>query len=61
MKDIIKNEFNEHIKVANSLHNLTDAVAISAQLCIDCLKMVERFYYLVMEVVLLMLNTLLQN
>ena len=38
MKDIIENEFNEHIKVANSLHNLTNAVATSAQLCIDCLK-----------------------
>ena len=38
MKDIIENEFNEHIKVANSLHNLTNAVAASAQLCIDCLK-----------------------
>jgi len=38
VKDIIENEFNEHIKVANSIHCLTDAVAISAQLCIDCLK-----------------------
>jgi len=38
VKDIIENEFNEHIKVANSIHFLTDAVAISAQLCIDCLK-----------------------
>jgi D-sedoheptulose 7-phosphate isomerase len=38
MKDIIKNEFNAHIKIANSLHNLTDAVATSAQICIDCLK-----------------------
>ena len=38
MKDIIENEFNEHIKVANSIHCMTDAVAISAQLCIDCLK-----------------------
>jgi len=38
VKDIIKNEFNEHIKVANSIHCLTDSVAISAQLCIDCLK-----------------------
>ena len=38
MKDIIENEFNEHIKAANSIHCLTDAVAISAQLCIDCLK-----------------------
>ena len=38
MKDIIENEFNEHIKVVNSLHNLTNDVATSAQLCIDCLK-----------------------
>ena len=38
MKDIIQNEFNKHIKTANLLHNLTDAVASSAQLCIDCLK-----------------------
>ena len=38
MKDIIENEFNEYIKVANSIHCMTDAVAISAQLCIDCLK-----------------------
>ena len=38
MKDIIENEFNEHIKVANSIHCMTDAVAISAQICIDCLK-----------------------
>ena len=38
MNDIIKNEFNAHIKAANLLHNLTDAVATSAQLCIDCLR-----------------------
>jgi D-sedoheptulose 7-phosphate isomerase len=38
MKDIIENEFNKHIKVANSIHYLTDAIAISAQLWIDCLK-----------------------
>ena len=38
MKDIIKNEFNEHIKAVSSLHNLTDAVATAAQICIDCLK-----------------------
>ena len=38
MKDIIKNEFDEHIKAANSLHSLTDAVATSAKLCIDCLS-----------------------
>ena len=38
MKTVIENEFNEHIKVANSIDCLTDAVAISAQLCIECLK-----------------------
>jgi len=38
MKDIIENEFNEHIKTARSLHNLTTAVASSAQLCIDSLN-----------------------
>jgi D-sedoheptulose 7-phosphate isomerase len=38
VKDIIENEFKEHIKVAKSIHCLTAAVAISAQLCIDCLK-----------------------
>ena len=38
MKDIIENEFNEHIKVANSTHCLTDDIVISAELCIDCLK-----------------------
>ena len=38
MKDIIQNEFNSHIKVVNLLHNLTDKVASSAQLCINCLR-----------------------
>jgi D-sedoheptulose 7-phosphate isomerase len=38
MKEIIKNEFNEHIEAVNSLHNLTDAVANAGQLCIDCLS-----------------------
>ena len=38
MKDIIQKEFNEHIKTANLLHKLTDLLACSAQLCIDCLK-----------------------
>jgi D-sedoheptulose 7-phosphate isomerase len=38
MNDIIKNEFNKHINSVNLLHNLTDAVAFSAQICIDCLK-----------------------
>ena len=38
MKDIIKSEFNEHIKTSNLIHNLTHAVATSAQICIDCLN-----------------------
>ena len=38
MRDIIQNEFNEHIKTAKLLHNLTNEVAISAQICIDCIK-----------------------
>jgi len=38
MKDIIENEFSEHIKTANLLYNLTDAIANASQLCIDCLK-----------------------
>jgi D-sedoheptulose 7-phosphate isomerase len=38
MKDIIQNEFNEHLKTANLLHTITDSVVNSAQLCIDCLK-----------------------
>ena len=38
MKDIIQNEFNEHIKTSNLMHNLTDSVANAAQICVDCLK-----------------------
>jgi D-sedoheptulose 7-phosphate isomerase len=38
MKYIIQNELNEHIKTANLLYKLTDLLACSAQLCIDCLK-----------------------
>jgi D-sedoheptulose 7-phosphate isomerase len=38
MKKIIENEFNEHIKAVSALHNLTDVVASSAQLCINCLN-----------------------
>tara|TARA_B110000858_G_scaffold187744_1_gene232442 strand:+ start:458 stop:1024 length:567 start_codon:yes stop_codon:yes gene_type:complete len=38
MKNIIINEFEEHIKAANLLFSLTDSVAKSASLCIDCLK-----------------------
>ena len=38
MKYTIQNEFNEHIKTSNLLHNLTDQVAAAAQICINCLK-----------------------
>lgn len=38
MKETIKNEFLDHLKVVNLLENLTDDIAISAQLCIDCLE-----------------------
>ena len=38
MNDIIRNEFKEHIKIANLLNNLTDEIASSAQLCIDCIR-----------------------
>lgn len=37
MKEIIKNEFNDHIKTAKLLHNLTDDVISAANLCINCL------------------------
>jgi D-sedoheptulose 7-phosphate isomerase len=38
MNDIIQNEFKNHIEVANSLSYLTDLVATSAKICINCLK-----------------------
>jgi D-sedoheptulose 7-phosphate isomerase len=38
MKDTIQNEFNEHIKTSNLLHNISDNVVTSAQVCIDCLN-----------------------
>jgi D-sedoheptulose 7-phosphate isomerase len=38
MKDTITNEFNEHLKTANLIHSLTDEIARSAEMCIDCLK-----------------------
>jgi D-sedoheptulose 7-phosphate isomerase len=38
MKNTIKKEFNQHIETAKLLHNLTDVVADSAQMCIDSLK-----------------------
>ena len=38
MKDIIENEFNEHIESVKSLYELTDVIENSANICIDCLK-----------------------
>ena len=38
MRDIIKSEINNHIRVANSLHNLTEEIIKSAMLCIDSIK-----------------------
>jgi len=38
MKEVIQNEFNNHIKISNLLHNLSDSVEIAAHLCIKCLK-----------------------
>lgn len=38
MKKIIHSEFQAHIEAANLIHNLTDDVASSAQLCINSLK-----------------------
>ena len=38
MRDIIRNEIADHIKAAESLHKLTDAIADSAELCINCIK-----------------------
>ena len=38
MKDIIENEFNEHIESVKSLYELTDVLENSAKICIDCLK-----------------------
>ena len=38
MKDIIRDEFNQHLIVASSLESLVDDIAKSAELCINCLK-----------------------
>jgi D-sedoheptulose 7-phosphate isomerase len=38
MNIIIKKEFNDHIKIANLLHKLTDDVESASMACIDCLK-----------------------
>ena len=37
MKKIIKNEFDEHIKVTKLLYNIVDSVADASRECIDCL------------------------
>jgi D-sedoheptulose 7-phosphate isomerase len=38
MKDIVQREFNEHLKSANLLHNLTQILISSAIECINCLN-----------------------
>ena len=38
MKDIVQREFNEHLKSANLLHNLTHILIRSAIECIKCLN-----------------------
>ena len=38
MKNTINNEINDHIKVSNLVHTLTDEIIKSSQLCIDSLK-----------------------
>ncbi len=38
MKDIIQNEFNDHIKTAKMLDDVVDDVSTAAKICIECLK-----------------------
>jgi D-sedoheptulose 7-phosphate isomerase len=38
MKDIIKKEFSEHLKVAQEISSLSEIIEISAKLCIDSLQ-----------------------
>ena len=38
MKEIIINEFEEHIIIAKLIQNLTKDIASSAKLCIDCIE-----------------------
>jgi D-sedoheptulose 7-phosphate isomerase len=38
MKNLIKKEFDDHIKTAFTLHDLTENVAMCAELCIKCLQ-----------------------
>ena len=38
MKEAIKNQFDEHIKTADSLYKLIETVAEASQICIESLK-----------------------
>jgi len=38
MKDVIEQEINEHINVAEQMHSLTDDIAKIASLCIDSIR-----------------------
>ena len=38
MKETIEHEFEKHIQIASELYLLTDLIASSAKLCINCLK-----------------------
>ena len=38
MKNLIQNEINAHINATNALDKLTEKIATSAKLCIDCLN-----------------------
>ena len=38
MKNTIEEEFDAHIAIANSMHNLIDKVSASSEICINCIK-----------------------
>lgn len=38
MREMIINEFDAHVKTSNLIHTLVDEVALSAQICIDCIN-----------------------
>lgn len=38
MRELIKKEFNDHIRSVQLLHNLTDEVIAATNLCLKCLK-----------------------
>jgi D-sedoheptulose 7-phosphate isomerase len=38
MKNTIKEEIDEHIKISNSIHDLSGDILASANMCIDCLS-----------------------